>query len=117
MYNYIFCIYFFFFNRSTSYKIRISDWSSDVCSSVLEEARPGRQFARLPSLPRHREHARAEAEQQQHAEQVEAAHRARSAPDSLRTSHSASTSTDASPPAIRISNGHRLCEEIGREQV
>src|SRR3546814_6686155 len=74
-----------------------------------EEARPGRQFARLPSLPRHREHARAEAEQQ-HAEQVEAAHRARSAPDSLRTSHSASTSTDASPPAIRISNGHRLCE-------
>src|SRR3546814_14324977 len=75
-----------------------------------EEARPGRQFARLPSLPRHREHARAEAEQQQHAEQVEAAHRARSAPDSLRTSHSARTSTDASPPAIRIPNGQRLCE-------
>src|SRR3546814_4708373 len=59
-----------------------------------EEARPGRQFARLPSLPRHREHARAEAEQQQHAEQVEAAHRARSAPDSLRTSHSASTRSE-----------------------
>src|SRR3546814_6679975 len=30
----IFC-YFFFFKQKTSYEMRISDWSSDVCSSDL----------------------------------------------------------------------------------
>src|SRR3546814_4265392 len=28
---------FFFFNQKTAYEMRISDWSSDVCSSDLEE--------------------------------------------------------------------------------
>src|SRR3546814_9507738 len=28
--------YFFFFNKKTEYEMRISDWSSDVCSSDLE---------------------------------------------------------------------------------
>src|SRR3546814_2649724 len=27
---------FFFFNQKTAYELRISDWSSDVCSSDLE---------------------------------------------------------------------------------
>src|SRR3546814_7660157 len=34
---------FFFFKQKTAYEMRISDWSSDVCSSdlvVLEEKRP-----------------------------------------------------------------------------
>src|SRR3546814_14734213 len=30
-----FCIYFFFFKQKTAYEMRISDWSSDVCSSDL----------------------------------------------------------------------------------
>src|SRR3546814_4770989 len=30
-------IYFFFFKQKTAYDIRISDWSSDVCSSDLFE--------------------------------------------------------------------------------
>src|SRR3546814_2050914 len=29
--------YFFFFKQKTAYEMRISDWSSDVCSSDLEE--------------------------------------------------------------------------------
>src|SRR3546814_12784792 len=29
---------FFFFKQKTAYEMRISDWSSDVCSSDLEEA-------------------------------------------------------------------------------
>src|SRR3546814_5589534 len=29
------CIYFFFFKQKTAYEVRISDWSSDVCSSDL----------------------------------------------------------------------------------
>src|SRR3546814_5739696 len=30
-----FCILFFFFKQKTAYEMRISDWSSDVCSSDL----------------------------------------------------------------------------------
>src|SRR3546814_4038489 len=29
-------LFFFFFNQKTAYEMRISDWSSDVCSSDLE---------------------------------------------------------------------------------
>src|SRR3546814_5537455 len=29
--------YFFFFKQKTAYEMRISDWSSDVCSSDLED--------------------------------------------------------------------------------
>src|SRR3546814_6943334 len=29
------CSLFFFFNQKTAYEMRISDWSSDVCSSDL----------------------------------------------------------------------------------
>src|SRR3546814_17231753 len=35
--------YFFFFKQKTAYEMRISDWSSDVCSSDL----PRRNFASL----------------------------------------------------------------------
>src|SRR3546814_3672024 len=60
---------FFFFKQKTAYEMRISDWSSDVCSSDLEEAglealfihEPGKdivvdiliEYAKLkPSAPR-----------------------------------------------------------------
>src|SRR3546814_6021090 len=54
--------YFFFFKQKTAYDMRISDWSSDVCSSDLphpEETRmrtlpaPPPRIARLPR-DRHR---------------------------------------------------------------
>src|SRR3546814_3452816 len=32
----------FFFKQKTAYEMRISDWSSDVCSSDLRPARPNR---------------------------------------------------------------------------
>src|SRR3546814_3736627 len=31
------CFVFFFFKQKTAYEMRISDWSSDVCSSDLNE--------------------------------------------------------------------------------
>src|SRR3546814_2392531 len=31
------CLFFFFFKQKTAYEMRISDWSSDVCSSDLAE--------------------------------------------------------------------------------
>src|SRR3546814_5855558 len=35
---YYFCyLFFFFFKQKTAYEMRISDWSSDVCSSDLGE--------------------------------------------------------------------------------
>src|SRR3546814_3732652 len=33
--------YFFFFKQKTAYEMRISDWSSDVCSSDLRDLQPG----------------------------------------------------------------------------
>src|SRR3546814_4802457 len=35
------CIGFFFFKQKTAYEMRISDWSSDVCSSDLRPAPEG----------------------------------------------------------------------------
>src|SRR3546814_15591311 len=34
--HYSHCMYFFFFKQKTAYEMRISDWSSDVCSSDLQ---------------------------------------------------------------------------------
>src|SRR3546814_3387980 len=45
--------FFFFFKQKTAYDMRISDWSSDVCSSDLGEADLARQGeARIERLPR-----------------------------------------------------------------
>src|SRR3546814_3595808 len=33
------CFFFFFFKQKTAYEMRISDWGSDVCSSVPSSAR------------------------------------------------------------------------------
>src|SRR3546814_14371411 len=45
----------FFFKQKTAYEMRISDWSSDVCSSDLgstpPRARSGRGAARSPRQP------------------------------------------------------------------
>src|SRR3546814_8886589 len=44
-----FCV--FFFMQKTAYELRISDWSSDVCSSDLEELRrPVRGPATLAAI-------------------------------------------------------------------
>src|SRR3546814_13847037 len=34
-FDFLFFIFFFFFKQKTAYEMRISDWSSDVCSSDL----------------------------------------------------------------------------------
>src|SRR3546814_11799138 len=36
-------VLFFFFKQKTAYEVRISDWSSDVCSSDLDRRRGERQ--------------------------------------------------------------------------
>src|SRR3546814_10765447 len=36
LYYIVFVLFFFFFKQKTAYEMRISDWSSDVCSSDLE---------------------------------------------------------------------------------
>src|SRR3546814_7395228 len=35
----MFCVLFLFFKQKTAYEMRISDWSSDVCSSDLLDMR------------------------------------------------------------------------------
>src|SRR3546814_910777 len=46
------CIYFFFFKQKTAYELRISDWSSDVCSSDLRDIGHGLAVFALLHLPR-----------------------------------------------------------------
>src|SRR3546814_3672430 len=41
---YLWLFFFFFvFNQKTAYEMRISDWSSDVCSSDLDDCALGRR--------------------------------------------------------------------------
>src|SRR3546814_14277405 len=48
--------WFVFFKQKTAYERRISDWSSDVCSSDLSDRRPDRAGSRaVAERPRHRE--------------------------------------------------------------
>src|SRR3546814_10634942 len=42
--------YFFFFKQKTSYEMRISDWSSDVCSSDLDAGDPKALVAGLSKI-------------------------------------------------------------------
>src|SRR3546814_3283925 len=44
-------LYFFFFKQKTAYEMRISDWSSDVCSSDLIERLIGTMIGKLRLLP------------------------------------------------------------------
>src|SRR3546814_4300892 len=46
------CCFFFFFKQKTAYEMRISDWSSDVCSSDLIF---GALHTTRPSLPLQRQ--------------------------------------------------------------
>src|SRR3546814_10843404 len=52
----MFFLCFFLFKQKTAYELRISDWSSDVCSSDLELDRAGQRVAvdRRFAFERHR---------------------------------------------------------------
>src|SRR3546814_2648050 len=51
MYVDVFMLFsFFFFKQKTAYEMRISDWSSDVCSSDLYGLRSGSAFGHLGFL-------------------------------------------------------------------
>src|SRR3546814_3179989 len=41
-------VFFFFFKQKTDYEMRISDWSSDVCSSDLETVPPAAELTGFP---------------------------------------------------------------------
>src|SRR3546814_2370233 len=45
------CFLFFFFKQKTAYEMRISDWSSDVCSSDLQRRPFGEPVAALEDQP------------------------------------------------------------------
>src|SRR3546814_12480397 len=53
---------FFFFKQKTAYEMRISDWSSDVCSSDLPGLIEQRLLARRKARPHGRDFRRAAAE-------------------------------------------------------
>src|SRR3546814_7190036 len=47
------CIFFFFFKQKTAYEMRISDWSSDVCSADLDGSSRPRKTDRRDIHARH----------------------------------------------------------------
>src|SRR3546814_13494092 len=52
MYIVLFVFFFFFFKQKTAYEMRISDWSSDVCSSdLLRQAQPERGWGMTHAAP------------------------------------------------------------------
>src|SRR3546814_18974249 len=44
-------VYFFFFKQKTAYEMRISDWSSDVCSSDLDATKGTRIWLKRANQP------------------------------------------------------------------
>src|SRR3546814_10850676 len=50
---YCVCLCFFFFKQKTAYEMRISDWSSDVCSSDLRPCTVGKQHRQREAERRH----------------------------------------------------------------
>src|SRR3546814_10541776 len=46
------CHSLFFFKQKTAYEVRISDWSSDVCSSDLETARHNQRLQSVDPIGR-----------------------------------------------------------------
>src|SRR3546814_10142641 len=57
------CVFFFFFKQKTAYEMRISDWSSDVCSSDLRarkaidgEGREGERDGPYPERAEQEQH-------------------------------------------------------------
>src|SRR3546814_4332619 len=57
IYLYLFFL-FFFFKQKTAYEMRISDWSSDVCSSDLYDRYPVCDLCIRPDDLDHRHHSR-----------------------------------------------------------
>src|SRR3546814_9502192 len=44
-------LFFFFFKQKTAYEMRISDWSSDVCSSDLQQATDAAHHQKTEDFP------------------------------------------------------------------
>src|SRR3546814_3367090 len=55
---------FFFFKQKTAYEMRISDWSSDVCSSDLPRGREAQRLQRIGAVHPDRDHRQFEAERE-----------------------------------------------------
>src|SRR3546814_7313118 len=95
------CIVFFFFKQKTAYEMRISDWSSDVCSSDLPAALVEALFYKKSGTP----------------DQVRGDGKLMSATGQLRLS-GAPCSCEGRD-AVRLSAGYRRSEErrVGKECV
>src|SRR3546814_10399206 len=59
---------FFFFKQKTAYEMRISDWSSDVCSSDLVRAYRLPELETVQTLDQHRPEREAEDQRRQYPE-------------------------------------------------
>src|SRR3546814_2210704 len=60
-------VFVFFFKQKTAYEMRISDWSSDVCSSDLRKALP---LQRISVTVRHRKETGEDGKPRDHFERL-----------------------------------------------
>src|SRR3546814_3103610 len=69
----IYIIFFFFFKQKTAYELRISDWSSDVCSSdLLPDGTPLTSALQRMATARRQEAATIRAQGQKNAQIIRA---------------------------------------------
>src|SRR3546814_1545194 len=98
-----FCFFLFYFKQKTAYEWRISDWSSDVCSSDLIDVQAGE---RLPEAGQQFAPAR--------RLRGEIQHPSKNNPHPQRRARKPSASPDfGSPPEIgRASCRERVCQYV-----
>src|SRR3546814_8476345 len=92
-------VFLFFFKQKTAYEMRISDWSSDVCSSDL----PDEIFHRLIRLAAER-----------HTQVIDPPDRALAAFDKARVHHRLATAGIRVPPTVIVRSEER---RVGKESV
>src|SRR3546814_6527293 len=110
MYSFVCC--FFFFKQKTAYEMRISDWSSDVCSSDLGAAQARQRVEHLALFVRQGElDGHAPSRHSSFAARAEYTARGRRLCRPVRDD-----GVDVGPGTFRRPNGRRA-DKIGRAHV
>src|SRR3546814_10853666 len=104
-------MYFFFFKQKTAYEMRISDWSSDVCSSDLladERALAEQVLVHVG----HRARVRIDARLATVQARVPRAHPAAHARADPRLQDAVAAADHAPPEIGRASGRERVCQDV-----
>src|SRR3546814_7621456 len=68
----LYLVFVFFFKQKTAYEMRISDWSSDVCSSDLQENQQDRRLLVVQPFEQRDDDSHAQENEREDVSRVEA---------------------------------------------